>query len=88
MRKSVFEFCTVLLISLIITVSLGFYFLNIQPKQLEIDALDKGPGGIVELTNQRYADKAYTQNIGKYKEELLKTKKELTTVKMRKTIKE
>jgi len=81
MRKNMFEFCTVLLVSLIITVNIGFYFINIQPKEQEIDALGKGPGGIIELTCQRDADRAYIQRLENYKEELLKTKKELAELK-------
>jgi len=76
-----FEFCVVLLVSLIITVNIGFYFINIQPKEQEIDALGKGPGGIIELTNQRDLERAYTQDLGRYKEELVKAKRELAELK-------
>lgn len=80
MKKNIFEFCTVLLVALIITVNFGFYFITF-PKQQEIDALRRGPGGIIELTNQRDADRAYIQTLGKYKEEWLNTKKELAELK-------
>ncbi|MEQ8188696.1 MAG: hypothetical protein ABRQ39_12060 [Candidatus Eremiobacterota bacterium] len=80
MKKNMFEFCTVLLVALIITVNFGFYFVTL-PKQHEIDALEKGPGGIFELTCQRDADRAYIQRLENYKEELLKTKKELAELK-------
>jgi len=80
MKKNIFEFCTVLLVALIITVNFGFYFITL-PKHHEIDALTKGPGGIFELTCQRDSDKAYTQNIEKYKEDLLKAQKELAELK-------
>ncbi len=80
MRKNIFEFCAVLLVSLIITVNLGFYFITF-PKRQEIDALGKGPGGIIELINQRDSDRAYTQNLENYKEEWVKAKKELAELK-------
>ncbi len=80
MKKNMFEFCTVLLVALIITVNFGFYFITL-PKQHEIDALKKGPGGIIELINQRDADIAYIQTLEKYKEEWVNAKKELAELK-------
>jgi len=55
----------------------GFYLFSIQPKKAEIDALEKGPGGIAELTAQRDADKAYVENIEEYERQLKEAQEEL-----------
>ncbi len=55
----------------------GFYLFSIQPKKAEIDALEKGPGGIAELTAQRDADKAYVENIEEYEKQLKEAQEEL-----------
>ena len=55
----------------------GFYLFSIQPKNAEIDALEKGPGGIAELTAQRDADKAYVENIEEYERQLKEAQAEL-----------
>lgn len=55
----------------------GFYLFSIQPKKAEIDSLEKGPGGIAELTAQRDADKAYVENIEEYERQLKEAQEEL-----------
>ncbi|MEQ8168571.1 MAG: type 4a pilus biogenesis protein PilO [Candidatus Eremiobacterota bacterium] len=65
---------------LVILIGIGFYLFVYQPKQQELDALEKGPGGIVELTNQRDADKAYVQNMDQYEKQLQDAQKELANL--------
>jgi hypothetical protein len=72
-------FFIVLFICLALSVS--FYFFTIQPKTGLIDSLEKGPGGIVELTNQRDCDKAYVMNMEQYEKQLKDAQKELSKLK-------
>jgi len=62
---------------LVILIGIGFYLFVYQPKQEELDALERGPGGIVELTGQRDADKAYVANMDQYEKELKEAQEEL-----------
>lgn len=58
-------------------VFIGFWLFDFQPKRAEIDSLEKGPGGIAELTAQRDADKAYVENIEEYERQLKEAQAEL-----------
>ncbi|HPZ08512.1 MAG TPA: hypothetical protein PL110_10390 [Candidatus Eremiobacteraeota bacterium] len=86
MRKSVFEFLMVMLISLLFLISAGFYIFNYSPKSQELKAIEEGPGGIIELTMQRDMYKAYIANIDNYKKELDKAKEELSELMKEKKI--
>ena len=58
-------------------IGIGFYLFSFQPKWAEIDSLEKGPGGIAELTAQKDADKAYVENIEEYERQLKEAQAEL-----------
>jgi Tfp pilus assembly protein PilO len=64
----------------VILIGIGFYLFVYQPKQQELDALEKGPGGIVELTNQRDNDRAYVQNMDQYEKQLKDAQNELANL--------
>jgi len=64
----------------IILICIGFYLFIYQPKQQELDALEKGPGGIAELTTQRDNDRAYVQNMEQYEKQLQDAQKELANL--------
>jgi len=57
--------------------AVGFYLFDFQPKWQEMESLEKGPGGIAELTAQRDADKAYVENIEEYERQLKEAQAEL-----------
>jgi Tfp pilus assembly protein PilO len=71
----------ILFIIILIAVPPYFYIFVIQPKAQEIQALEKGPGGIAELTAQRDADKAFIANIEQYEKQLTDAQKELAKLK-------
>jgi hypothetical protein len=64
-----------------LAISISFYFFVLQPKKGMIDALEKGPGGIVELTAMGEADKAYVMKIELYEKQLQDAQKELSKLK-------
>ncbi len=73
MKITPFIFLIVLCIGLFMS---GFFYFKLQGKKAELERLEKGPGGITELINERDADKAYVMNIDLYEKQLLDTKKE------------
>ena len=78
MKMTPFIFLIVLFAGLFIS---GFFYFKFQEKKVEIEALEKGPGGIVELINQRDADKAYVMNLEQYEKQLSGAQKELAGLK-------
>lgn len=74
---------TIMILFMIILISLPpcFYLFVIQPKAHKIQIMEKGPGGIAELTARRDVDRAFVENIEQYEKQLKKAKTELEKVK-------